>query len=154
VFTVEQRETFRDRVLQFADQDDRVVAEAIVGSLALGGGDRLSDLDLTFAVADHVPVSMVLDDWSMMLSEQLGALRLTDLNHGVTTYRVFLLPDALQFDLSMTPAAAFRPSGPRFRLLFGETVPDEPQATAPPLLPHADDPTNPHRPTRLDRAPS
>jgi hypothetical protein len=34
---------------------------------------------------------------------------------------VFLLPDALQFDLSMTPAAQFRPAGPRFRLLFGET---------------------------------
>jgi hypothetical protein len=35
---------------------------------------------------------------------------------------VFLLPDALQFDLSMTPATQFRPAGPRFRLLFGETA--------------------------------
>lgn len=132
MFTVEQRETFRDRVLQLADQDDRVVAGAIVGSLALGGGDRFSDLDLTFAVADHVSVSEVLDDWSMTLSEQFAALRLADLQHGATTYRVFLLPEALQFDLSMAPAAAFRPGGPRFRLLFGQTVPDEPQVTAPP----------------------
>jgi hypothetical protein len=36
---------------------------------------------------------------------------------------VFLLPDALQLDLSMTPAAQFRPAGPRFRLLFGGTAP-------------------------------
>jgi hypothetical protein len=35
---------------------------------------------------------------------------------------VFLLPDALQFDLSLTPAARFGAAGPRFRLLFGETA--------------------------------
>jgi hypothetical protein len=44
---------------------------------------------------------------------------------------VFLLPDALQFDLSMTPAAQFRPAGPRFRLLFGETAADDPEASTP-----------------------
>jgi hypothetical protein len=35
---------------------------------------------------------------------------------------VFLLPEALQFDLSMTTTTQFRPAGPRFRLLFGETT--------------------------------
>jgi hypothetical protein len=39
-----------------------------------------------------------------------------------------LLPDTLQFDLSMTPATEFRPAGPRFQLLFGETAADEPEA--------------------------
>src|SRR5436190_5707433 len=47
---------------------------------------------------------------------------------GPTIYRVFLLPDALQFDLSMTPATEFRPAGPRFQLLFGETASDESEA--------------------------
>jgi hypothetical protein len=39
----------------------------------------------------------------------------------------------LQLDLSMTPAAEFRPAGPRFRLLFGETAAKqpEPQSAAP-----------------------
>jgi hypothetical protein len=45
---------------------------------------------------------------------------------------VFLLPDALQFDLSMTPAAQFRPAGPRFRLLFGATASAEPAIPRPP----------------------
>jgi hypothetical protein len=49
-------------------------------------------------------------------------VQLADLEHGPTIYRVFLLPEALQFDLSMTPAAQFRPAGPRFRLLFGKTA--------------------------------
>jgi hypothetical protein len=46
---------------------------------------------------------------------------------------VLLLPDALQLDLSMTPAARFRPAGPRFRLLFGETAAGEPVVPAPPV---------------------
>jgi hypothetical protein len=112
-------------MLQLADEDDRVVAGAAVGSLAVGTGDRLSDLDLTFGIADGVPVAHVLDGWTRTLSEELDAVRLVDLEAEPTTYRVFLLPDALQFDLSMTPARAFRPAGPRFQLLFGETAADE-----------------------------
>jgi hypothetical protein len=42
-----------------------------------------------------------------------------------------LLPDALQLDLSMTPAGQFRPAGPRFRLLFGETAAGESEAPKP-----------------------
>jgi hypothetical protein len=79
-------------------------------------------LDLTFSIADHVPVADVLNDWTRTLSDERAAVHLADLARGPTTYRVFLLPDALQCDLSMTPAAQFRPAGPRFRLLFGATA--------------------------------
>ncbi|MFL5950104.1 MAG: nucleotidyltransferase domain-containing protein [Gaiellaceae bacterium] len=132
MFTVEQRDALREHVLRMADEDERVVAGAAVGSLALGGGDRFSDLDLTFAVQDDVPVIEVLDDWTRALAAELGALRLADLERRRTIYRVFLLPDALQFDLSMTPAAEFVPGGPRFRLLFGETA-GEMKAPLPPV---------------------
>ncbi len=110
-----------------------MVAGAAVGSLAVDGGDRFSDLDLTFGIADHVPVADVLDDWTRTLIHELDAVHLADLERGPTTYRVFLLPDALQFDLSMTPAAQFRPAGPRFRLLFGETAAGESEASTPPV---------------------
>src|SRR5690348_4311519 len=46
VFTVEQRDALRDRVLELARADGRVIAGALVGSLAAGGGDQYSDLDL------------------------------------------------------------------------------------------------------------
>src|SRR5947209_12182255 len=134
MFTVVQRDALRERVLRLADEDERVVAGAAVGSLALGGGDRFSDLDLTFAVADDVPVAEVLDDWTRTLSDQLAAVQLVDLVRGPTIYRVFLLPDALQFDLSLTPAARFVPAGPRFRLLFGETAESEGRAPTPPAV--------------------
>ncbi len=132
MFTVEQRDAVRDRVLSLAEKDHRVIAGAAVGSLAFGGGDRFSDLDLTFGVVDDVPVAAVLDDWTRALSDEFGAVPLVDLGRGPTTYRVFLLRDLLQFDLSMTPAARFVPAGPRFRLLFGETARGVPDNSARP----------------------
>jgi hypothetical protein len=126
VFTVEQRDALRERLLRLAEEDERVVAGAAVGSLAVDGGDRFSDLDLSFGVADPVPIADVLDDWTRTLVDELDAVQLVDLQHDPTTYRVLLLPDALQFDLSLTPEAQFRPAGPRFRLLFGETAAGEP----------------------------
>jgi hypothetical protein len=131
VFEVEQRDALRARMLDLAEADERVVAGAAVGSLAAGTGDRYSDLDLTFAVADAVPVERVLDDWTRTLVDELEAVRLIDLQAGPTIYRVFLLPDALQFDLSLTPAAEFRPAGPPFQLLFGQTAPGDPEPRPP-----------------------
>ena len=115
-------------MLEYAEDDDRVVAGAAVGSLATGSGDRFSDLDLTFSIVDGERVANVLDDWTRVLTE-LDAVRLADLEVGPTIYRVFLLPGALQFDLSLTPAAEFRPAGPKFQLLFGKTAPGTPDAS-------------------------
>jgi hypothetical protein len=131
VFTVEQRDALREHVLRLAEEDERVVAGAIVGSLAVDEGDRFSDLDLTFAIADRVPVAEVLDDWTRTLIDEREAVHLVDLERSPTIYRVFLLPDALQFDLSLTPAARFRPAGPRFRLLFGKIAAEPKVLTSP-----------------------
>jgi hypothetical protein len=133
MFTVEQRDALSERVLRLAEEDERVVAGAAVGSLAVDGGDRFSDVDLTFGIADHVQVVDVLDDWARTLFDELDAVQLAGLERGPTTYRVFLLPDVLQLDLSMTPAAQFRPAGPRFRLLFGETAAGEFETPTPPV---------------------
>jgi hypothetical protein len=133
VFSVEQRDALCEHLLQLAEDDERVVAGAAVGSLAADSGDRFSDLDLTFSIADHVSVTDVLNDWTRTLVDELEAVHLADLERGPTIYRVFLLPDALQFDLSMTPAAQFRPAGPRFRLLFGETAAGESKVSIPPV---------------------
>lgn len=122
MFSVEDRNRVRDRVLSLASSDPRVVAGAVVGSLALHDGDQWSDLDLTFAVVDSVPVRDVLSDWTRILVDELNAVMLFDLPVGASIYRVFMLPGCLQFDLSFTPAALFGATGPKFRLLFGEAV--------------------------------
>jgi hypothetical protein len=133
VFTVAQRDALREHLLRLAEADEHVVAGAVVGSLAADGGDRFSDLDLSFGIADDVPVAEVLGAWTRTLVDQLDAVHLADLQRGPTTYRVFLFPDALQVDLSMTPAAQFRPAGPRFRLLFGAIAAGESQVSTPPV---------------------
>jgi hypothetical protein len=122
VFAIEERDATRDRVLEMAEADGRVVGAAVVGSLSVGPGDRWSDLDLSFAVSDEVEVDQVLTDWTRQLVTDLDAVVLFDLTSGHTTYRVFLLPRCLQVDLSFTPAAWFGPRGPRFRLLFGRAA--------------------------------
>jgi hypothetical protein len=130
MFSIEDRNRTRDFVLARASSDPRVIAGAVVGSLALHDGDPWSDLDLTFAVADEVPVFDVLDDWTRTLVDEQGAVTLFDLPAGASIYRVFMLPGCLQFDLSFTPAAAFGATGPQFRLLFGDAV-SKPYTPAP-----------------------
>ena len=130
MFTVAQRDALVEQMLELAEGDERVVAGAVVGSLAVDTADRYSDVDLTFGIRDDAEVSEVLEDRTRWLVDDLEAVHLVDLERGPTIYRVFLLPDALQFDLSMTPAARFRPTGPRFRLVFGETAAEDPSTPA------------------------
>jgi hypothetical protein len=122
MFSINYRDRLRKRTLELAASDKRVVAGAVVGSLALSEGDRWSDLDLTFAVADDVNQLDVLEDWTRKLVEEFNATHLFDLPSGASIYRVFLLPGCLQFDLSFTPAPKFGATGPKFKLLFGSSV--------------------------------
>jgi len=130
MFSIADRHRVHDSVLQLAASDARVVAGAVVGSLALDGGDRWSDLDLTFAVSDDVPLAQVLEDWTHQIVAEFDAVHLFDLPSGPSIYRVFLLPGCLQFDLSFTPASAFGATSPKFRLLFGQAV-DKPYLPSP-----------------------
>lgn len=122
MFSIADRDRVRDWVLRLAASDPRVVAGAVVGSLAFDDGDRWSDLDLTFAVADDVRLAQMLEDWTQRIAAELDAVHLFDLASGPSIYRVFLLPGCLQFDLSFAPASAFGANSPKFRLLFGNAV--------------------------------
>jgi hypothetical protein len=119
MFSVNYRDRVRDDAIKLASSDRRVTACAVVGSLALGGGDRWSDLDLTFAVAEGVSLADVLEDWTRHFVQDFGAVFLFDLPAGRSIYRVVLLPDCLQLDLSFAPESDFAAVSPKFRLLFG-----------------------------------
>ena len=122
MFRVEDRNRVRDHVLDRAKTDARVVAGAVVGSLATSEGDRWSDLDLTFGVADGAALPEVLDDFTVDLGREFNATHLFDLSSGAAIYRVFLLPGCLQLDLSFAPASQWGALGPEFRLLFGQAA--------------------------------
>ena len=131
VFTIEERNRIRDRILEIAKSDERIVAGAVVGSLATGEGDRWSDLDLTFGVSPENQTLDVLDRLSTPLVREFSAVPLFDLPHRESIFRVFLLQGCLQVDLSVTPASSFGPNGPKFKMLFGDYK-ENPAIPAPP----------------------
>jgi hypothetical protein len=131
VFTVAERNRIRDRILEIANSEERIVAGAEVGSLAAGEGDRWSDLDLSFGVIGEHQTLDVLDRLTTPLVSEFRAVPLFDLPHRETIFRVLLLEGCLQVDLSVTPASSFGPIGPQFRILFGNYK-ENPAVPAPP----------------------
>ncbi|HLW58541.1 MAG TPA: nucleotidyltransferase domain-containing protein [bacterium] len=131
MFTVEERDRVRHAILKMAHADPRVVAGAMIGSLALGAGDSWSDLDLGFGLVDGSSPSDVLAQWTSRLEREFGAVHLFDLPSLSTIYRVFLFPGCLEVDVSMTPASEFGAHGPKFKVLFGRAV-ERPQTVRPP----------------------
>src|SRR5690348_1555354 len=123
MFTAEQRSHVRQRILEVAQNDPRVIAGALTGSLAFGGGDEWSDIDVAFGIAEGITLEAVLDDWTHLFEQEWGALHYFDLPFGSSIYRVFLLPSGLHVHVAATPAAAFRAPGPNFRPVFGPSPP-------------------------------
>jgi hypothetical protein len=130
MFTTEQRDHIRDRVLDLARTDPRVTAGALTGSTAVSAEDEWSDIDVAFGIADGISLEAVLDDWTEVFRREFGALHHWDLRYGSSIYRVFLLPTGIEVDVAVTPQQQFGPRGPRFRTLFGATRPLE-SATQP-----------------------
>ena len=131
MFTVEERDRVRDRVVQMSRADPHLVAGALIGSTAGGRGDRWSDLDLTFGLADGAAIDDVLADWTGRLANEFRAVPIFDLPHLSTIYRVFLLPNNLQVDLSFTPGNKFLGKGLKYDLLFGNALERDPAKPAP-----------------------
>jgi hypothetical protein len=125
MFTTEQRDRVRDRVLELVRADVRVAAGALTGSAAAGAADRWSDIDLGFGITAGVSLEAILDEWSVLFAREFGVLHHWDLRHGPSIYRVFLLPGGLELDVAVTPQEEFGPRGPNFRTLFGPTRPLE-----------------------------
>jgi hypothetical protein len=124
-FTPALRMQCTDAILRVAESDNRITAAAFVGSTSSGASTRWSDIDLTFGVSDSVAVADVLESYTAFMRAELGASVLFDVPRGATIYRVFILPNCLQVDLSFTPQSQFGAKGPRFELLWGSAV-DQP----------------------------
>ncbi len=126
MFTAEQRDYVRERVLDLARSDPRVTAGALTGSAAVGAGDEWSDVDVAFGVANGITPEAVLDDWTEVFVREMGALHHWDLRSGSSVYRVFLLPSGLEVDVGVSPQKEFGARGPGFRTLFGTPSQVEP----------------------------
>src|SRR5688572_19310390 len=64
MFDVVLRDEVEGYLVRLAEVDERITAAAVVASRAHTEGDRWSDIDLTFAVADATAPVAVLDEWA------------------------------------------------------------------------------------------
>ena len=122
MFAVEDRERLRDELIAAAQADARISAAALVGSSAMGPEDLWSDIDFAVCVDEDSQRQAVIAEWTERMYANHAAVHHLDVPHGDAVYRVFLLADTLQVDLSFWPATQFGATGPGFRLLFGDAV--------------------------------
>jgi len=118
MFNPQEREQLRAELVSAAESDHRIVGAAHLGSAALGQEDRWSDIDLALCLAQDVNFDAVLSDWTKRLYER-GAVTHFDVRRGEILYRVFLLENTLQVDISFWRMAEFGAVGPKFKLIFG-----------------------------------
>jgi hypothetical protein len=134
MFTAKQRDHVRNYVLEMAQAEPRVTGGALIGSRAAGAEDNWSDIDITFGIVAGNAIETIIDDWTQVLEREFGVLDHFDLHSGSSIYRVFLLPDGLEIDVSVTPAGDFGARGPHFHILFGSA--QQLKATPPPETRH------------------
>jgi hypothetical protein len=120
LFTVEYRERLRAELVAAAKQDSRISGAAHLGSGAAGVLDRWSDIDLALCLAHDADAHEVISDWTGRFYREYEAAAHHDIRFGTTVYRVFLLKNTLQIDLSFWAPADFAPLGPAFKLIFGQ----------------------------------
>ena len=118
MFSVEERDSVRERLLRVAEAEPTIVGAAIIGSHAGAESDRWSDIDLALGVEG--PLDQAMRGLAEKLYADFGALHHWDVpSPGPSIYRIVLLPGGLEVDLVFTSAADFRPRGPHWRLVFG-----------------------------------
>ncbi|WP_158846126.1 nucleotidyltransferase domain-containing protein [Saccharothrix deserti] len=133
MFTRDERERLRAGLVSAAEADPRITGAAVVGSAAVDREDRWSDVDLALCLDADADVDEVVRDWSDRMYRDHDVVHHLDVRRGATLFRVFLLHNTLQVDLSFWAPAEFGATGPAFRLLFG-TAADVPKAGPPEAL--------------------
>jgi predicted nucleotidyltransferase len=111
VFGTSERDDLRDRLIAAARDDERITAAAIVGSGARGAEDAWSDIDLALRLSERLEPHDVAGDWTTKMYECAGAVDHFDVWSGTTLYRVFLLANTLQVDVSFWMSDTFAAVG-------------------------------------------
>jgi predicted nucleotidyltransferase len=119
MFTREEREQIRAALVSAAQADPNVAGAAHLGSAAADRLDDWSDIDLALCISPEGELDEVIAAWTSRFYRDHEAVAHCDVKRGDTLYRVFLLHNTLQVDISFWPAGEFRAMGPKFKLIFG-----------------------------------
>jgi len=128
MFSREKREEIRTALVRAAAADSDITGAAHLGSAAADRLDGWSDIDLALSISPSAAIDNVIAAWTARMYDEHNAVAHCDVRRGKTLYRVFLLRNTLQVDLSFWPADRFGATGPKFKLIFGRA--NEPQLLA------------------------
>jgi len=120
MFTSEQREQIRAALVSAARADSDITGAAHLGSAAADRLDDWSDIDLALCLSPEDELEEVIAAWTARLYRDHEAVAHCDVKRGNTLYRVFLLRNILQVDVSFWPAGQFRAVGPEFIVLSSD----------------------------------
>lgn len=126
MFTLEDRALLLAQLIEQARADDSVIAAAVVGSLARSTADAWSDIDLALSLRAGVRPEQAARAWTEMLERLRPVSDHLDVWAGPALYRVFLLENSLQVDLSFWPQEHFASTGEPFTLVFGNAAKAKP----------------------------
>ncbi|GAB2853406.1 nucleotidyltransferase domain-containing protein [Microbacterium insulae] len=127
MFSATDRDTIQSSLIARAVADQRVIGAALVGSAARGTQDDWSDIDLALQLDHGVDEQQLVDEWTQAIGDEHGLSDTHDVRSAGARYRVFLLSNSLQVDVSFWPHNKFRATEPGFHVLFGTpNAPTEP----------------------------
>jgi len=125
MYSKDEREHIRAALVRAAQADSNITGGAHLGSAAADQLDDWSDIDLALCLSRDAVVDDIVASWTAQMYNDHQAVDHCDVRRGETLYRVFLLRNTLQVDISFWPAVRFGATGPKFRLIFG--IANEPQ---------------------------
>lgn len=126
MFSEADRAELLEELICAARGDASVVAAAVVGSVARGEVDRWSDIDLALRLKPGLDPFEVALSWTELVGRLVPLTDHLDVWAGPALYRVFLLENSLQVDLSFWPYETFASTGEPFDVLFGEAADPKP----------------------------
>lgn len=130
MFSEADRSALLEVLIARAHADPAIEAAALVGSAARGTVDRWSDIDLALGLGAEIDVVGVAERWTSTLGAIVSVADTLDVWVGPVLYRVFLLPDSLQVDLSFWPAGTLHATGSDpLVVIFGEVAAATPATT-------------------------
>jgi predicted nucleotidyltransferase len=132
MFSDAERSQLREQLIAAAAADPRIEAAAVVGSAAAGREDSWSDIDLALRLADGLVPTDVVGGWTELMYDSHAAVAHVDVWAEPALYRVFLIANSLQVDISFWPAGDFAQRGGAFRLVFGSANKPFPRPERPP----------------------
>jgi predicted nucleotidyltransferase len=130
MFTPTERDKVLERAVELIQQDSRIEAAVLTGSLGRGTGDRWSDIDLLAVISSEGDVASVAADWEALAYREWPVAHRYATEFGATLVRGYLLRDALLLDMGFTPVDEFSAWAP-VRVLFDRTGRTTPAAASP-----------------------